>query len=716
MLACNTQVTARLSSAPPFQPLRREDARLITGAGRFVHDVHIEGMRHVAFVRSAVAHGQLLALTMPASEGVVLLTARELGEHVMPPINELLPLEAPQAFPLLGGEVISYVGQPLALVVAQSRDAARRAAELVQMEVQERSATLDFSADAPAMTRVSYAQQADADPSLSDLTSVRAQICSPRVVAMSLEPRAAVAQWHDGDATLTLWLPTQTPSRARSDVAICLGLDEAQVRVIAPDVGGAFGAKASVSPEDLLVALAAKYLRCALCWQASRSEEFASGMQGRGSQLSGQLRFDRQGHLQELRANFQFTLGAWLPFSGVIPLRNAARILPGPYTVAQLDVQGAAKRSHAAPINIYRGAGRPEAALLLETLMDKAACAMKMDPVDLRRRNLIASQQMPHATPTGELLDSGDYARALDLACQQLNYAQERAQQAQRRQHGEHVGIGVALYIEPCGQGWEAARVTLHPNGKITVASGSPAQGQGHETSFAQIAWQVLSPHLHCSLDAIEVIYGDTSLCPVGIGSLASRSMAIGGSAIMQACQELIAKKQALPEGRITMPLVAEAKYTARESWSYGCVIARMTIDADTGEPTIERIVWADDAGVIISPKLAKGQLIGGLAQGLGQAMMEQIRYDGAGQLLTGSLMDYAVPRACDMPAQIEIVSLESVSPHNLLGAKGVGEAGCIGVPAALMNAARDALQLPPEVDLDFPLHAEQLWRALNKF
>ena len=192
--------------------------------------------------------------------------------------------------------------------------------------------------------------------------------------------------------------------------------------------------------------------------------------------------------------------------------------------------------------------------------------------------------------------------------------------------------------------------------------------------------------------------------------------MAIGGSAIMQACQELIAKKQALPEGRITMPLVAEAKYTARESWSYGCVIARMTIDADTGEPTIERIVWADDAGVIISPKLAKGQLIGGLAQGLGQAMMEQIRYDGAGQLLTGSLMDYAVPRACDMPAQIEIVSLESVSPHNLLGAKGVGEAGCIGVPAALMNAARDALQLPPEVDLDFPLHAEQLWRALNKF
>jgi aerobic carbon-monoxide dehydrogenase large subunit len=710
-------VTTKPLLRPPFEPLRREDVRLVTGAGRFVHDVNIEGMRHVAFVRSAVAHGRLVGLTLPATEGAVLLTARELGEHVMPPINELLPLEARQAFPLLGGEVISYVGQPLAMVVAHSRDAARRAAELVQVQAQERSATLDFAADAPAMTRVSYAQQTDDAAAQSvQAMSVRVQIRSPRVVAMSLEPRAAVAEWHDGEKALTLWLPTQTPSRARSDVAACLALHEAQVRVIAPDVGGAFGAKASVSPEDLLIALAAKYLRCALSWQASRSEEFASGMQGRGSQLSGELQLDGQGHLLGLTADLQFTLGAWLPFSGVIPLRNAARILPGPYHVAQLKVQGGAKRSHAAPINIYRGAGRPEAALLLETLMDKAAYALKIDPVDLRRRNLIASQQMPHATPTGELLDSGDYARALDLACQQLNYAQERQQQAQRRQRGEHVGIGVALYIEPCGQGWEAARVTLHPNGKITVASGSPAQGQGHETSFAHIAWQVLSPHLQCSLEDIEVIYGDTSLCPVGIGSLASRSMAIGGSAIVQACQELMAKKQALPEGRITAPLVAEAKYTARESWSYGCVIASMAIDAETGEPTIERIVWADDAGVIISPKLARGQLIGGLAQGLGQAMMEQIRYDDTGQLLTGSLMDYAVPRACDMPEQIDIVSMQSASPHNLLGAKGVGEAGCIGVPAALMNAVRDALQLPPEVDLDFPLHAEQLWRAMNNF
>ncbi|MFM7330371.1 MAG: xanthine dehydrogenase family protein molybdopterin-binding subunit [Brachymonas sp.] len=580
-----------------FQPLRREDLRLITGTGRFVHDVQLVGMRHVAFVRSAVAHGRLLGLSLSATEGAQLLTARELGEYVMPPINELLPLEVAQAFPLLGGEVISYVGQPLALVVAHSRDAARRAAELVQTDVQEIDATLDFAVDSPAVTRVSYAHHDGGvlDPTDREAISVNAEIVCPRVVAMSIEPRAAVAQWHDDEHAITLWLPTQTPSRARNDVAACLGLNERQVRVIAPDVGGAFGAKASVSPEDLLIALAAKHLRCALSWQASRSEEFASGMQGRGSQLCGQLQLDQQGRLLALSADLHFTLGAWLPFSGVVPLRNAARILPGPYRLEQLNVQGLAKRSHAAPINIYRGAGRPEAALLLETLMDKAAVALKMDPVALRRRNLVAAQHMPYTTPTGELLDSGDYARALELACQQFNYEKERELQAQRRLSGELVGIGVAVYIEPCGQGWEAARVTLQPNGKVTVASGSPAQGQGHESSFAQIAFDALAPHLPCSLQDIEVIYGDTSLCPVGIGSLASRSMAIGGSAIVQACQELIAAKRALPPGRVTAPLVVEAKFSARESWSYGCVVARMTVDVDTGEPTIERIVWADD-------------------------------------------------------------------------------------------------------------------------
>jgi aerobic carbon-monoxide dehydrogenase large subunit len=719
MAKCRQRVCNRpVSSCLPFQALRREDPRLLAGAGCFVHDVQIEGMQHVAFVRSTVAHGRLDGLSLDSMSGVTLLTRHELGVHQMPSINPLLPLSQDASFPLLGYPEVSYVGQPLAVVIAPTRDQARRAAERVQVKISSLPAQADFASDAPVMTEIAFASESQLSAEeLKGSVTVSTTLRNPRLVAMSLEPRAAVAQWHEDSTSMKLWLPTQTPSRAQSDVAACLGLALERVQVIAPDVGGAFGAKASVCPEDLLVALAAKFLKTTLSWQASRSEEMTSGMQGRGSVLQGSLCVDTQGRLLSLETDAQFTLGAWLPFSALVPLRNAVRILPGPYVVPQSALKGHAKRSHAAPVNIYRGAGRPEAALLMETLMGKAADALQIDPIEFRLRNLIESAQMPFSTSTGQQLDSGRYAQALMLAKETFGWANEKAIQAERRSQGERVGLGVALYIEPCGQGWESARVTLHPSGKITVASGSPSQGQGHATSFAQIAFDALKAQLPCSLEDIDVVYGDTSLCPEGVGSLASRSTAIGGSAIVRACQEVLAQLKALPSQALQAqhePLIAEAKFTANESWSYGCVIARMAVDADTGEPTIERMVWADDAGKIISPALAKGQLLGGLAQGLGQAMMEQIRYDAQGQLLTGSLMDYAVPRAVDLPHQIEIVSMETPSPHNLLGAKGVGEAGCIGVPAALMNAARNALQLPPEHDLNFPLTAETLWRAMS--
>jgi aerobic carbon-monoxide dehydrogenase large subunit len=707
-----------VTSTAQFQALRREDPRLLAGAGCYVHDVQIEGMQHVAFVRSSVAHGSLEGLELHPMDGVTLLTSKELGAHQMPAINPLLPLLEEHAFPLLGDPLVSYVGQPLALVIAPTRDLARRAAALVQIKASVESAHADFSSEAPVLTQIAFENQptlSEAQP--NDCITVHATLRNPRVVAMSLEPRAAVAQWDDEASAIKMWLPTQTPSRAQGDVAQCLELPLERVQVIAPDVGGAFGAKASVCPEDLLMALAAKYLKASLSWQGSRSEEMTSGMQGRGSVLQGSLRVDGQGRLLALEADSHFTLGAWLPFSALVPLRNAVRILPGPYVVPHIALKGHAKRSHAAPVNIYRGAGRPEAALLLETLISKAAHALEIDPIEFRARNLIEAAQMPYATATGQQIDSGQYAKALQLAKDAIGWVGEKENRAKRRNQGERVGLGVALYIEPCGQGWESARVTLHVGGKITVASGSPAQGQGHTTSFAQIAFDALKAQLPCQLQDIEVIYGDTALCPEGTGSLASRSIAIGGSAIVKACQQVLAQLKALPNPSLQAlqePLIAEARFTANESWSYGCVIARMSVDADTGEPTIERIVWADDAGKIISPTLAKGQLIGGLAQGVGQAMMEQIRYDAQGQLLTGSLMDYAVPRAVDLPDQIDILSMETPSPHNLLGAKGVGEAGCIGVPAALMNAARDALQLSPGYDLNFPLTAETLWRAMS--
>ena len=415
---------------------------------------------------------------------------------------------------------------------------------------------------------------------------------------------------------------------------------------------------------------------------------------------------DADGHFVHLEARLAFPLGAWLPFSAAMPVRNAARILPGPYRVGSVDIEAHATQSNAAAVNIYRGAGRPEAALLMERLVDAAARVGGIDPVELRRRNLIPASAMPYDTPTGERFDSGDYPAALERACERFGYAAERAQQARRRAAGELVGIGLAMYVEPCGQGWESARVTLLPDGTVTVASGSAAQGQGHQTTYAAIVATVLGldPQL------VTAVHGDTALCPDGIGALASRSIAIGGSAVQAAARAAAARRDAGEP----LPLTAESVYTAPgEAWSYGCVIARMSILAETGEPRIERMVWVDDAGRIISPQLAEGQLHGGLAQGIGQAMLERIVYDDSGQLLTGSLLDYALPRAGDMPP-LEIDSLCIPATANALGAKGVGEAGTIGVPAALLNAAIDALSPFKVTDLDFPLTAERLWRTIN--
>jgi carbon-monoxide dehydrogenase large subunit len=692
-------------------PLRREDSALLRGKGCFGQDVVMPDACHIAFVRSPQAHAQLQGIHTEAAlriDGVLaVLTSAELGQHAMPAHNPLLDVVQDTAFPLLAHDTVAYVGQPVAVVVARNRAIARQAAEAVSLSLHTLPAHNDFASEDATTRTQHHSGHMPTDSAHVVATHIR----SPRVSAMPLEPRACSAMVHGAQTDahhpyrMTVWLGTQTPSRAQADVARVLGMATEQVRLISPDVGGAFGAKASVSPEDLLTALTAHHMQRSVQWVASRSDDFVAGMQGRGSLLQGRLHVNAQGLLEGLWARLHFTLGAWLPFSAVVPLRNAARILPGPYALANLDIEGLATRAHAAPVNIYRGAGRPEAALLMETLIEQAARQCGIDPVDLRLRNLIPSQAMPYTTPTGEVLDSGDYALALRTACAQFDYPHARTVQAQRRQQGELVGIGLALYIEPCGQGWESARVTWHADGRVTVASGAPAQGQGHVTTFAQLAADLLG----CEATQVDVHLGNTALCPPGIGALASRSIAIGGSAIAKACGSVLARQQA---GE-ALPITAEEKFTAQEAWSYGCVIAQMRIDADTGTPTIERISWVDDAGHVLQPQLVHGQLIGGAAQGLGQAMMERLVYDEQGQLITGSLMDYAIPRAADMPP-VDISSLHTPSPNNLLGAKGVGEAGCIGVPAALMNAARDALSPLGEFDLQLPLASEQLWRALS--
>jgi carbon-monoxide dehydrogenase large subunit len=341
----------------------------------------------------------------------------------------------------------------------------------------------------------------------------------------------------------------------------------------------------------------------------------------------------------------------------------------------------------------------------MESLIERAARALKVDPIELRRRNVIASQVMPYQTGTGETIDSGRYQELLNTASTAFEYECARSDQIARRATGERVGIGCALYVEPCGQGFEWARVTLHADGTAHVHCGSPGQGQGHETTFAHIAAKAL----HVPTAQVQVTLGDTHTAPHGIGALASRSTAIGGSAIAQAC----ARALALQRENAPYPIVVEETYTASlDAWGAGCVLVQLVIDGETGVPTIERIVWADDAGTLICPALAKGQLVGGMAQGIGQALFEAIRYDNKGQLLTGSLMDYAVVRASDVP-KVQISSRNTPTKANLLGAKGVGEAGCIGVPAAILNAVCDALSEFDTTTLDFPITSEKLWSIL---
>jgi len=689
------------SPRPAFAPARREDLRLITGQGRYVHDVALPGMLHAAFTRSDHAQGRICGIdveTARVAAGVrLVLSGEDVTALRMPEVNPLLPAIGAAPAPLLAHVSVQAVGQVLAMVVADSRAQAEEAATLVDVRFDD-AAGADSEAEPIFHVRFS-----DGEPGRA-AHRVEVRHTQPRVAPAAMETRAIVAV-REGER-LTVWLPTQSPARARDDIAATLGLEKSQVRVIAPDVGGAFGGKATVCPEDLLVALAAWRLNAAVKWVASRGEDFLSATHGRGAQLHGSLALDEAGRFTHLQARLKFPLGTWLPYSAAMPVRNAARILPGPYRVGSIDIEANATAEPAAAVNIYRGAGRPEAALLMERLVDAAARQTGIDPLELRRRNLIATDAMPYVTPTGERLDSGDYLTLLNRAAARFDYSGERAQQAQRRARGELVGIGIAMYVEPCGQGFESARVTLRADGGVRVASGSAAQGQGHETSFAAIAAEALG----CAIDQVEVVHGDTDTAPDGIGALASRSIAIGGSAILEAARAAARRRDA---GE-ALPLTAESVYRAPgEAWSYGCVMVRLGLDPDTGQPAIERLVWVDDAGRVISPQLAEGQLLGGLAQGIGQAMLERIVYDDHGQLLTGSLMDYALPRAGDIPA-VELESLVTPATANILGAKGVGEAGTIGVPAALLNAAIDALALLGVTDLDFPLTAERLWRTIH--
>lgn len=739
------------------EPLPRfEDDRMLRGGGRYVADLPLADCLSMAFVRSPAARAEIEALHLDAARAaagvVAIYTGRDFAGLPQPRINARLgDIDAPDRPVLARGE-LRAVGQPVVAIVADSAAAAREAADLVVMELGPQKAICDPEAaiDAAAIfpetagNTVLDHRWRSGDPSAWDAatTTAEIEIRHPGVAPAPLECRATAAAWDRDGEHLTIWTGTQTPQRARDDIARILGLDPARVRAVAPDVGGAFGMKASIYPEDVAVAMAARDLGRPVRWVAERSEDLLAASLGRGALARGSAAFDATGRILALRADMVFPLGAWLTFSAAVPPWNAARILPGPYAIETVEVRVRGAVTNTAPVGIYRGAGRPEAAMLLERLIEAGARKLGVDPAAVRRRNLVAPATLPLARANGTTLDSGDYPALLEKTLLLAGYDRLRARRRQRRDRNELVGIGSSLYVEPCGQGWESASVTLETGGRFTVATGSSAQGQGRETTFAQIAARELA----VAPEAIDIVQGDTRVIPKGTGALASRSTAIGGSAVLQATRALVDKARPLGARLLEAggsPLVAdgagfrtagrsgrsitwdriaaaagklraEAVYTADgEAWACGCCLAQVSVDRFTGRVTLERLVCVDDAGTVVNPRLVDGQIAGGLAQGIGEALLERVVHDPFGQPLTGSLMDYALPRADDMPA-IELDRMCTPSPFNTLGAKGVGEAGTIGAPPAIVNAVLDALAPLGVEHVDLPLTPERVWRAIR--
>ncbi|MBI1201871.1 MAG: molybdopterin-dependent oxidoreductase [Rhodopseudomonas sp.] len=734
---------------------RREDAPLVTGAGRFIDDVSPADCLHLAFFRSTHARGAITQLdveTARTSPGVVaVFTGRDVVAVAPAGVNPLISGMKMASFSPLARGIVEAVGQPVAAVIGTSAEAARDAADSIVFGVDD-SAGPDQVADNAAYAQ-RWSQGDCAEVFAKAAHVVRVDIDHARVAPMALEPRGAVAQWDEVEARLTVHLPTQAPHRARIDLASILGMPDSQIRIIAPDVGGAFGGKASIYPEDAVVAWAAKTMRRPVKWIASRSEDFLAATHGRGGRIEAALALSGDGRALGLQARLNFPLGHWMPYSSVVPGRNAGRILPGPYLIDTVEIELTGHLTNTAALGIYRGAGRPEACLVMERLMDRAAAVVNLDPLEIRRRNLISPDRLPFRSPTGVLIDAGDYPALIAKATERADYKALCRSRAKRRRRGEIVGIGTSLYIEPCGEGWESATIGLGVDGEIVLASGSSAQGQGRETAYAQIVCDVLKTQA----GQVCVIHGDTARAPAGIGALASRGTPIGGSAVLVAVREFLTKATAVaaemlnaatadivpvngglalvadPAACVSWSAVAARAHAARidvtdrlalttaqkyqagsEAWASGCCIALVVVDGPTGALTIEHVTWIDDAGVVVNPMLVEGQLRGGFAQGLGAVMSERLVYDTDGQLVTASLMDYAVPRAAHIP-DLVIDKITVPSAANALGAKGVGEAGCIGVPAAILNAAIDALSPFGVTDLDAPLTSEKIWRALNQ-
>ena len=770
--------------------LRKEDLRFITGNGRYTGDIDLRGQTYGYFVRSPYAHavvGEVDTSEARSMPGVVaILTGKQVAEDELGGlpcgwmIHSKDGSEMKQPLhPVMAATKVNYVGEPVALVVADSFDEAKNAAEHVSVDYEELPAVVstsaaqsgpDIYAEAPGNTCYQWelGEKAATDAAIEGAAHVtRYSLTNNRLIPNALEPRAAIADFNRGTEELTLYTTSQNPHLARLILTAFVQIaPEHKLRIIAPDVGGGFGSKIFVYSEETALAWASMKLGVAIKWTAERSESFLADAHGRDHVSEAELAMDEEGNFLALRVKTTANMGAYLStFASAVPTYLYGTLLAGQYKTPNIYVEVDSVFTNTAPVDAYRGAGRPEATFLVERIVDLAAKELGVDPAELRRKNMIQPADFPYQTPVALEYDIGDYEVSLNKALEMADYAGFANRKADSEANGKLRGIGLSCYIEACGLApsalagalgagvglWESGEVRVNPTGSVTVLTGTHSHGQGHETTFAQL----VASRFGISVDDVEVVHGDTGKMDFGLGTYGSRSLSVGGSALSVAADKVVEKGRKIAahllEGDVdnidfedgefrlkesnrskTFQEIAFAAYVPHDypieelepglaekafydpvnfTYPAGTHICEVEIDPETGVTEITKFTAVDDFGTIINPMIVEGQVHGGVAQGIGQAMLEQCVYDESGQLQTGSFMDYCMPRADDLP-NFTVGMTTTVCTHNPVGAKGCGEAGAIGSPPAIINAITDAVGVR---DISMPATPEKVWRAIQE-
>jgi len=774
---------------------RKEDHRFLSGRGNYTDDMNMPGQSHAVMKRSDRPHARILSIDTAAAKSapgvIAVYTGADLEADGVGGVpcgwqihsKDGSPMNEPK-HPVLALGKVRHVGDPIAVIIAETKQQARNAAELVDIAYEDlrpvasvRDAVAPGAAqvhdDAPGNQCYDWhiGDKAIVDTAFASAAKiVTLDLTNNRLVPNAMEPRAAIGAFDPSSGDFTLWTTSQNPHVIRLLMgAFVLHIPEHKLRVVAPDVGGGFGSKIYHYAEEAIVTWAAGKLKRPVKWTCDRSEAFMSDAHGRDHVSTASMALDKDGTFLALRVKTLCNMGAYLStFGPAVPTYLYATLLAGCYKTPAIYAEVQAVFTNTVPVDAYRGAGRPEATFLLERLMDVIAHDTGLDRIELRRRNFIPSDGFPYQTPVALQYDSGDYQTTLRVGLASAKWDEFPARRAEAARRGKLRGIGISTYVEACGIApskvvgslgaraglYEVANVRVHPTGSVTVFTGTHSHGQGHETTFAQL----VTDQLGVPLDMVDVVHGDTAKIPFGMGTYGSRSLAVGGSAMVKAMDKVIAKGKKIAahlmeaavediefkDGRFTVagtdkskaladislaayiphnypieelePGLDETAFYDPKNFTYpgGCHICEVEIDPETGTISVVNFTAVDDIGRVINPMIVEGQVQGGVAQGIGQALLENAVYDDQAQLITGSFMDYQMPRANDMATTMSVATENTLCTHNPLGSKGVGEVGAIGSPPAVINAVVDALKDFGVRHLDMPATPQKIWGILQ--